>query len=97
MKQHKKWWLNDDQDEEDVKVYVGRIYNPRRHSAKDKWKRWEEDVEIAEGIIIYRYSPNYNGRTFSNKSAPKNIQLVHIGKKGRLENEDVIPRDYDEW
>lgn len=97
MKQHKKWWLGDDQNEKDVSIYVGRIYNPRKHSVKDKWKSWEEEVEIAEGIIIYKYSPCYNGRTIFNKSAPNNIRLVHIGEKGRLKNKDVIPRDYDEW
>ena len=56
FKDHKRWWLD---DEEEIQVYVGRVYDSKIHSEKDNWKSWERDVGLAENILIYKYSPNY--------------------------------------
>ena len=96
FKEHQKWLL-EDQYEKDIKIYFGRIYNPKRHSGKDKWRSWKEDIEDAEKILIYKYSPNYNGRELAKIPElhhPK-IQLFNGGQKGRLKNRDV-PKDYSE-
>jgi len=92
FKDHQKWL----KDEENIKIYVGRIYNPKRHSEKDDWKSWEEDVELAENILIYKYSPHYNSRSLSeqpNIKPHKSICLRHIGKKSRLNPKDLAPDD----
>ncbi len=85
FKGHQQWLL-DDQYEKDIHIYLGRIYNPKRHSEKDKWKSWKEDVGDAEKILIYKYSPNYNGRELAiiPELHHQKVQLVHRGEKGRL-------------
>jgi len=94
FKEHQQWLL-EDQYEKDIHIYVGRIYNPKRHSEKDNWKSWEEDIEDSEKILIYKYSPNYNGRELARvpELHHQKVQLVHRGEKGRLKNKD-IPTDY---
>jgi hypothetical protein len=98
FKEHKVW-LDEDQDNEDIKIYIGKIYDPKKHSKKDSWRLWKRDVQIAEKVLIYKYSPNYNGREISSK--PKlhfnSVRLVHVGERNRLEEEDNIPRDFSEW
>ena len=98
FKDHQQWLL-EDQYEKDIHIYLGRIYNPKRHSEKDKWKSWKEDVGDAEKILIYKYSPNYNGRELARvpQLHHQKVQLVHRGEKGRLKNKDVHPKDYLEW
>ena len=91
---HKKWWLD---DEEDIQVYLGRIYNPKRHSEKDNWKSWETDVSLSENILIYKYSPNYNNTGIGDKpslSPFRKAMLIHKGKRHKLEKEDNAPEDY---
>lgn len=94
--QHETWLLKD-QSEEHIKIYVGRIYDPKKHREENNWESWEKDIEVAEKIIIYKYSPNYNSRELSDApvlSPHKNISLVHLGKKGRLKAEDNAPDDF---
>ncbi|MFX0203974.1 MAG: hypothetical protein ACFFCW_48370 [Candidatus Hodarchaeota archaeon] len=93
FKNHKKWLDN----EEGVEVYLGKIYDPKRHSKKNNWKSWESDVHKAESILIYKYSPNYNNIGIGDKpdlSPFKNILLIHKGKRHRLEIKDNAPEDY---
>jgi len=93
FKNHKKWLDN----EEGVEVYLGKIYDPKRHSKKNNWKSWELDVHKAESILIYKYSPNYNNIGIGDKpdlSPFKNILLIHKGKRHRLEIKDNAPEDY---
>lgn len=93
FKQHRKWLDN----EEDIQIYLGRIYDPEKHSKEDNWESWRKDVEIAEKILIYRYSPNYNARQIAKEpdlESFKNVRLIHTGKRHRLEQEDNAPKDY---
>ena len=97
FKEHQKWLVKD-QYERDIKIHLGRIYNPKKHSVKDKWKSWEEDIGDAEKILIYKYSPNYNERELSRLPELHHlkVQLVNRGEKGKLENKDFHPEDYSE-
>lgn len=92
FKDHQKWL----KDEANIKIYVGRIYNPKKHSEKDNWKSWENDVELAENILIYKYSPHYNSRSLSEQPKlgdHKSVSLCHKGKIGKLDQKDVAPDD----
>ena len=85
IKEHYEEWLN---REENVRIYLGRILN---------WEDWEKDVKRAEAILIYKYSPNYNGRGLGDKPslAPyKKIRLIHSGEKNKLKLEDTAPDDF---
>lgn len=104
FKEHKMWLLdNNDQDEKDVAIYLGRVFDPIKHSEKDKWKSWKRDIEIAEKILIYKYAPNYNSRELTSEpvlSPYKSIRLIHTGKPRKphkLKPVDEVPRDFHEW
>ena len=95
FKFHEKW-LCDDQDAQDIKIFLGRIYN----SDKLTVKTWTRDVKLAEKILIYKYTPNYNGRELSKEPylfRYENIRLIHIGQRNRLKKEDNVPKDFREW
>lgn len=92
FKQHDNDWLG---KEKGIRIYLGRIYNPEKHSRKDKWDTWKRDVNMAERIMIYKYSPNYNnvGITEPPKlSYP--VRLIHYGKRHKLKKEDNVPADF---
>jgi hypothetical protein len=87
-------WLDKDQKENDVKIYLGRVYDPERHLTDEVWA---DDITIAEKIMIYKYSPNYNSRELTSEpdlSPHENIRLIHSGKKNRLEAVDNAPEDF---
>lgn len=97
-----KAWLEVDQDEEDIKICLGRVYDPKKHSAKDNWATWKRDIELAEKILIYKYSPHYNGRELAREpdlSLLENIRIIHTGsyEGNRLLKEDNAPKDFHEW
>lgn len=93
FKEHQVW-LNKDQKEENVNIYLGRTYDPARHLSDNLW---EKDVKIAEKIMIYKYSPNYNSRELTNApdlSPHEKIRLLHVGDRGKLEADDNAPDDF---
>ncbi len=100
FKRHKKW-LDIDQDKKDIKIYLGRVYDSKKHTSAGNWKTWKRDINIAEKILIYKYSPHYNGRELANEpDLPfKEIWLRHSGsKKGnRLQAVDKAPRHFHYW
>lgn len=94
FKQHLKEFLY---NEEDIEVYLGRIYDPKRHTKKDNWRLWNWDVSKGEQILIYKYSPNYNNRGIGDKPSLtpyKNIRLIHRGERHNLNKRDNAPEDY---
>ncbi|MFH1082987.1 MAG: hypothetical protein V1751_06315 [Pseudomonadota bacterium] len=94
FKQHSGAWLA---DEEDVQIYLGRIYDPKRHSAKDNWGLWKKDAELAEKIMIYKYSPPYNSSSINKAPSLKpyrNVRLVHKGKRYKLKQKDNAPKEW---
>ena len=94
LRQHQSWLV----DEWPVQVYVGRIYSPRRHSAKDQWGGWRRDVLMAEMLIIYKYSPHYNSVHIAERPlllALPRVVLRHRGNRHRLQSRDVAPNDWE--
>src|SRR2546428_8743247 len=53
---HREWI----EKEEEIQIYLGRIYDRERHLPVNDWEVWVRDVQIAECLLIYKYSPNYN-------------------------------------
>ena len=93
FKEHKAW-LDNDQKKSDVNIYLGRVYDPRRHLTD---KIWKSDVQIAERILIYIYSPNYNSHALTappDLSPHESIRLIHIGERGNAEPENNAPDDF---
>jgi hypothetical protein len=93
FRQHQSWLAN----EWPVRVYLGRMYLPRRHSAKDHWAGWRADLLIAERLMIYKYSPHYNSVHVAERPLLfelKRIVLIHEGKRHRLQSRDVAPDDW---
>jgi hypothetical protein len=91
---HKRQFLD---NEEEIEVYLGRIDDQKKYSHKDNWKSWEKDVDLAEKIIIYKYSPNYNSRNISDSPSLQGFAKVYLlqeGKKNRLDAKDVAPDDF---
>jgi len=88
FKQHRSEWLDGEQD---IQIYLGRIYDPEKHSKIDNWGSWKAEVEIAERILIYKYSPHYNSVGIGElPEPPKDIRLIHNGERHRLEQEDNL-------
>lgn len=93
FKEHKTW-LDKDQNDADVVIRLGRVYDPKRHVTD---KIWKSDVQIAERILIYIYSPNYNSRELTEPPIllpHESIRLVHIGDRGKIASEDNVPDDF---
>ncbi len=93
FKQHKKDWIGNTK----VKIYLGRTVVAKTYSDIDKWKVWKKDVGIAEEIMIYKYTPNYNSSCIGDypKLPPDTkVRLKHIGNKGSIRKIDNAPSDY---
>jgi hypothetical protein len=93
LRQHESWLSH----EWPIRVYVGRIYVPERHSACDQWRSWRLDVELAERLLISKYSPHYNAVSIS--ETPRlgrhaRVALTHRGQFNRLRQRDEFPRDF---
>src|ERR1051326_1516535 len=94
FRQHQSWLVH----EWPVRVYVGRIYMPRRHTDENDWASWKEDVLLAERLMVYKYSPHYNSSSITERpllSSLKRIALVHQGQRHRLKRRDVAPDDWE--
>ena len=91
FKQHK--WLQSDYGTE-CRAFLGRMQRiPRRHRwSHNHWKKWEEDVQLAEWLMIHKYSPNYNSASIA-RPPKQPMVLVHLGRRRRLERTDVAPDD----
>ncbi|HEV2130237.1 MAG TPA: hypothetical protein VGR27_04015 [Longimicrobiaceae bacterium] len=93
LRQHEEWLRN----EEKVRIFVGRIDLPERHTAADEWVSWERDVCLAECVMIYKYSPHYNSVSIAEPphlSPFEQVILVHEGERHRLKERDVAPDDW---
>lgn len=93
FKQHEKEWLK---KEKKIKIYLGRIEG-LHYKEKDNWCAWRRDVDIAESVLIYKYTPHYNSVGLWDYPQLKpytKVKLVHIGGKNKLATEDNVPKDY---
>lgn len=90
FRQHEHWLRN----EEEIVIHLGRIYDSRRHAASDLWKRWVADVRLAECLLIYKYSPNYNAVSISDPpqlGGYRCVDLSHRGERHKLHVRDSAP------
>ena len=90
---HRSWLVG----EEGIIIYLGRIYDRARHTPENDWAVWIRDVQIAECLLIYKYSPNYNSVSISelpSLSPYRQVILEHSGKRHRLHPKDVAPDDW---
>ena len=93
FRQHAKDWLK---NEKDVQIFLGRINGPR-YSRDDLWQSWKDDVGMAEKILIYKYTPNYNSSEKGDYPKLKLFQRVKLtsqGNRHRLHRIDIAPDDY---
>jgi GNAT superfamily N-acetyltransferase len=93
--EHNKDWLG---NEEEIKIYLGRIDDPNKYSRDDHWKTWERDAELAENIMIYKYSPNYNNVGITDQPSLagfEKVSIMHQGEKHKLNGKDTAPDDYN--
>lgn len=93
FRQHVKDWLK---EEKDVQIFLGKI-NGQRYSRSDSWKSWKQDVGMAEEILIYKYTPNYNSSEkgdYPNLKSFGKVMLFHHGNRHKLQKSDVAPDDY---
>lgn len=94
FRQHGKEWLA---QEKDVKIFLGRINDGRNYSVNDSWKSWKHDVGMAEEVLIYKYTPNYNSSEkgdYPNLKLLRKVKLIHHGRRCQLEKIDIAPKDY---
>lgn len=97
FRDHERNLLKDD-DPRQIRIYLGRLKDSSKYMARDKWRIWYRDVDIAESILIYKYLPPYNGSGKGDYPTSRyqytEIKLLHKGDKERLESEDNVPLDY---
>lgn len=93
LRNHQSWLAH----EWPVRVYLGRLYVPRRHTPQANWERWKCDVLLAERILIYKYSPHYNSHSIGDPpklGGFRKVVLRHTGARNRLRRLDVAPNDW---
>jgi hypothetical protein len=93
FRRHERWL----RDEGEIQIYLGRIYDALRHTALDSWKGWGADVRLAECLLIYKYSPNYNAVSISDPPSLggyRCVDLVHRGERHKLDFRDSAPPDW---
>ncbi len=84
--------------EEEITIYLGRIYDRQRHLPENDWAVWVKDVQIAESLLIYKYAPNYNSVSIAEPPSLnpyERVILNHSGQKHRLHPKDVGPTDWE--
>jgi hypothetical protein len=93
FRQHREWLAH----EEGASIYLGRVYDPARHMAADGWRTWRVDVRLAECILIYKYSPNYNSVSISEPPMLVSwsaVELTNRGQRRKLHARDLVPHDW---
>lgn len=104
FRQHEKEWLVGESWSK--RIFLGRI-NGLQYTKRNKWHTWCRDVDIAEAVMIYKYTPNYNsqrlwGEPNLKQYGFKAVHLKHIfGNNAEriknrfpLETRDRAPDDY---
>ncbi|MBF0565030.1 MAG: hypothetical protein HQK89_07300 [Nitrospirae bacterium] len=80
----------------DISIYLGDTYNSNKHTVERDYFTWRRDTNIANNILIYKYTPNYN--TIEEEEPILHpfdeVHLIHKGKKHRLREIDSAPNDF---
>lgn len=93
---HREWLVSEDKFEK-TQIFLGRIYDRERHLSENDWKVWIRDVEIAECLLIHKYSPNYNSVSIAEPpplGPYRKVILENLGHPHRLSPKDVGPDDW---
>lgn len=93
FRQHAHWLTR----EENIHVYLGRVYDPNRHSAADNFNGWAVDIRFAECLLIYKYSPNYNASAIADPpmlGTFERVDIIHKGRRHKLRSRDSAPADW---
>jgi hypothetical protein len=94
FRQHYKEWLKD--EGEGIKIYLGYL-EAEKYDDKNNWYTWRWDIDTAEAILVYKYTPCYNSVLKGDypKLGPfKSIHLLHSGQRRHLRKTDKAPKDY---
>jgi len=104
FRQHEREWLAEEKKEK--WIFLGKLAGIQ-YTKKDNWNSWYRDVDIAEAIIIYKYTPNYNSQRIWGKPNLKkyNFKAIHLKhslkskikqtkKEFLLKTWDKAPDDY---
>ena len=84
------------EEKKGIKIYLGYL-DDEKYTDKNDWYEWRWDVNVAEAILVYKYAPCYNSSLkgdYPKLSPYKAVQLLHSGKKRRLQETDNAPKDY---
>lgn len=90
--QHQHWLRNEDP----VQVYLERVCMPERYVRFDNWPLWAADIQLAERVLIYKYSLPYNSVSIAeppNLGKFDKIVLIKNGPSHRLHKRDTAPDD----
>ena len=92
---HKAWI----EKEEGIAIYLGTAHDKDRHfpGRNNEWSIWEADLGLAERVLIYKYSPNYNGASISDPPSLNpysEVVLNHSGARHKLHHQDRAPEDW---
>ena len=75
-------WLEEDEQEE-VSVYVGRIVEGAYKPDPPLWSDWGNVLKDAEALTIYWHSPPYNSSNIETYNGQR-LEVVNLGNYGRL-------------
>jgi hypothetical protein len=92
---HRSWI----EKEDGISIYLDRAYDQKRHSPglDNEWSVWVKDLSIAECVLIYKYSPNYNSVSITEPpvlSPYGAVILNHSGSKNKLRSRDHAPKHW---
>ena len=76
-------WLEEDQEEEDLSVYVGRIVEEDYEHDPPHWSDWENLLRDAEALTIYWHSPPYNSSNIGTYNGQR-LEVINLGNYGSL-------------
>ena len=80
LKQHEKFWYNQDSDE--VIVYTGRIGSNEPELAI---KKWDDMIDLAEKLLIFTHQPACNSSNINTANAiPIETHVMNWGNRGLL-------------
>ena len=75
-------WLEEDQEEEDLSVYVGRIVE-EDYEHEPHWEDWKNVLRDAEALTIYWHSPPYNSSNIGTYNGQR-LEVINLGNYGSL-------------
>lgn len=76
-------WLEEDQEAEDLSVYVGRIVEEDYKHDPPHWSDLKNVLRDAEALTIYWHSPPYNSSNIGTYNGQR-LEVINLGNYGSL-------------